>query len=39
VACRFASRFIVDQFGSQLIPSFYQLLRNQVRIIITTSAV
>jgi hypothetical protein len=26
----------VDQFGSQLIPSFYQLLRNQVRIIITT---
>lgn len=27
---RYASRFIVDQFGSQVIPALYQLLRNQV---------
>ncbi|ELR11689.1 glutathione transferase family protein [Acanthamoeba castellanii str. Neff] len=28
---RYASRFIVDQFGSQVIPALYQLLRNQDR--------
>lgn len=28
---RYASRFIVDQYGSQVIPALYQLLRNQDR--------